>query len=76
MSSKVLIISNANEIVRVIPERIVYVESDGNYSTMVLHDKTEYVFTMNLAHCQQMMEELMKTEYLKIIIGEEVVMAK
>ena len=76
MSSKVLIISNANELVRVIPERIVYVESDGNYSTMVLHDKTEYVFTMNLAHCQQMMEELMKTEYLKIIIGEEVVMAK
>ena len=76
MSSKVLIISNANELVRVSPERIVYVESDGNNSTMVLHDKTEYVFTMNLAHCQQMMEELMKTEYLKIIIGEEVVMAK
>ena len=76
MSSKVLIISNANELVRVSPERIVYVESDGNYSTMVLHDKTEYVFTMNLAHCQQMMEELMKPEYLKIIIGEEVVMAK
>ena len=57
MSNIVLIISNANELVRVRPERIVYVESDGNYSTMVLHDKMEYVFTMNLAHCQQMMEE-------------------
>ena len=56
MSNKVLIISNANELVRIKPERVVYVVSDGNYSTMVLHDKTEYVFTMNLAHCQQMME--------------------
>ena len=46
MSNKVLIISNANELVRVRPERIVYVESDGNYSTMVLHDKTEQVFTL------------------------------
>ena len=35
MSNKVLIISNANELVRVRPERIVYVESDGNYSTMM-----------------------------------------
>ena len=62
MSNKVLIISNSNELVRVRPERIVYVESDGNYSTMVLHDKTEYVFTMNLAHCQQMMEEQLGKE--------------
>lgn len=56
MGSKVLIISNSNELVRVKPERIVYVESDGNYSTMVLHDKTEHVFTMNLAHCQELPE--------------------
>ena len=57
MGSKELIISNSNELVRVKPERIVYVESDGNYSTMVLHGKTEHVFTMNLAHFQQMIEE-------------------
>lgn len=57
VSNKVLIISNSNELVRVKPERVVYVESDGNYSTMVLHDKTELVFTMNLVHCQQLMEE-------------------
>lgn len=31
--------------------------SEGNYSTMVLHDKTEQVFTMNLAHCQQLIEQ-------------------
>lgn len=49
MGSKVIIISNTNELVRVKLERVVYIESDGNYSTMVLHDKTEHVFTLNLA---------------------------
>lgn len=62
MSNKILIISNSNELVRINPERIVYVESDGNYSTLVLHDKTELVFTMNLAHCQQLMEEQLGKE--------------
>ena len=57
MSNKVLIISNSNELVRVKPERIIYVVSDGNCSTMVLHDKMEQVFTVNLAHFQQMIEE-------------------
>jgi len=56
MGNKVLIISNSNELVRIVPARVVYVASDGNYSTFVLHDKTEQVFTMNLAHCQQVME--------------------
>ena len=74
MSSKVLIISNANELVRVRPERIVYVESDGNYSTMVLHDKTEYVFTMNLAHSQQMMEDQLGKEAMTFIrIGKSLI---
>ena len=44
MGNKVIIISNSNELVRVKPERVVYIESDGNYSTMVLHDKMEHVF--------------------------------
>ena len=74
MSSKVLIISNANELVRVRPERLVYVESDGNYSTMVLHDKTEYVFMMNLAHCQQMMEDQLGKEAMTFIrIGKQLI---
>lgn len=61
MSNRAIIISNANELVRVKPERIVYIESDGNYSTLVLHDKTEHVFTMNLAHCQQLIEQQLGT---------------
>lgn len=62
MSSKVIIISNSVELVRVKPERVVYVESDGNYSRMVLHDKTEHLFTLNLAHCQQIIEEQLGKE--------------
>ena len=74
MSNKVLIISNSNELVRVKPERIVYVESDGNYSTLVLHDKTEQVFTMNLAHFQQMIEEQLGKEATTFIrIGKQLI---
>ena len=74
MSNKVLIILNSNELVRVRPERIVYVESDGNYSTLVLHDKTEQVFTMNLAHFQQMIEEQLGKEAMTFIrIGKQLI---
>lgn len=74
MSNKVLIISNSNELVRVKPERIVYVESDGNYSTLVLHDKTEQVFTMNLAHFQQMIEDQLGKEAMTFIrIGKQLI---
>ena len=74
MSNKVIIISNTNELVRVKPERIVYVKSDGNYSTMVLHDKTEQVFTMNLAQCQQLMEEQLGTEAMTFIrLGKQLI---
>ena len=60
--------------VRVKPERIVYVESDGNYSTMVLHDKTEHVFTMNLAHCQELLErQLGKEADTFIRIGKQLI---
>ena len=74
MSNKILIISNSNELVRVKPERIVYVQSDGNYSTLVLHDKTEQVFTMNLAHFQQMIEEQLGKEAMTFIrIGKQLI---
>ena len=74
MGNKVLIISNANELVRIKPERVVYVKSDGNYSTMVLHDKTEQVFTMNLAQCQQLMEEQLGTEAMTFIrLGKQLI---
>lgn len=74
VGNKVLIISNTNELVRVKPERVVYVESDGNYSTVVLHDKTEHVFTMNLAHCQELIEKQLGKEAETFIrIGKQLI---
>lgn len=57
-----IIITTINELIRVYPERIVYISSDGNYSVMVLHDKTEHLFSFNLSHFQQILEEQMKVE--------------
>ena len=74
MGSKVLIISNSNELVRIVPARVVYVASDGNYSTFVLHDKTEQVFTMNLAHCQELIEKQLGKEAETFIrIGKQLI---
>ena len=74
MISKVIIISNTNELVRVKPERVVYIESDGNYSTMVLHDKTEHVFTLNLVHCQELIEQqLGRDAEVFIRIGKQLI---
>ncbi|MCD7898599.1 MAG: LytTR family transcriptional regulator DNA-binding domain-containing protein [Bacteroides sp.] len=57
-----IVISSGNELIRVFPERIVYISSDGNYSTMILHDKTEHLFTMNLSHFQKLIEEQLEEE--------------
>lgn len=69
-----IVISTMNELVRVCPERIVYICSDGNYSTMVLHDKTEQLFSFNLSHFQQIIEKQMKEEAaLFIRIGKSLI---
>ncbi len=36
--TKQLIISTSNDLVRIAPDRIVYISSDGNYSTLVQAD--------------------------------------
>ena len=72
-----IIISSTNELVRVLPQRIVYVSSDGNYSTMVLHDKTEHLFTFNLSHFQKIIETQLKEDaYTFIRIGKSIIINK
>ena len=69
-----IVISSINELIRVCPERIVYITSDGNYSMMVLHDKTEHLFSFNLSHFQQIIEKQMKAEAsLFIRIGKSLI---
>lgn len=74
MNKKAVVISNTNELVRLKPERIVYISSDGNYSTMVLHDKASHVFCMNLTHCQRMLEsQLGKGSMTFIRLGRQLI---
>ena len=71
---KQIIISTSNELVRVLPERIVYILSDGNYSTLVLHDKTEHLITFNLSHFQKLIEKQLKDEASQFIrIGKSLI---
>ncbi len=72
--SKYLIISTSNELVRVAPERIVYINSDGNYSTMVLAGKDEKVFSFNLAAFQKLIEQqLAEDAQIFIRIGKSLI---
>lgn len=60
--SKYLVLTNSNEVVRVTPERIVYILSDGNYSTMVLANNDEHLFTFNLASFEKTIEQQLGTD--------------
>lgn len=72
--SKAIIISNSNELVRVPAERVVYISSDGNYSTMVLHDKSEHLLTMNLAGCEKLLVQQLGTEARTFIrVGKQLI---
>jgi len=69
-----VIISLAGELIRVPSERIVYIESDGNYTTMVLHDKTQQVFSFNLSHFQEILENQLKTNASRFIrVGRSII---
>lgn len=60
--SKYLVLINSNEVVRVSPDRIVYILSDGNYSTMTLVDKNEHLFSFNLASFEKTIEQQLGTD--------------
>lgn len=54
---KFLIISNANELLRLAPEKIVYISSDGNYSHFMLADSTTRMVTVQLGKISDLIEE-------------------
>ena len=60
--SKHLVLINSNEVIRVSPDRIVYILSDGNYSTMTLIDKEEHLFSFNLASFEKIIEQQLGTD--------------
>jgi DNA-binding LytR/AlgR family response regulator len=58
----------------VLYERIVYIFSDGNYSTMVLDNDEKHVFSFNLSAFQILIEKQLESEaQLFIRIGRSLI---
>ena len=71
---EIITITNANDLVRMRAERIIYVASDGNYSTFVLHDKTKQTFSINLAKSMEELErQLGREAQMFIRIGKSLI---
>jgi DNA-binding LytR/AlgR family response regulator len=52
---KKLVISTSTELVRIAPERIVYISSDGNYSTLMQTDGETRTLSYQLGQVESMM---------------------
>jgi len=61
MLKKYLIISTNNDLVRIAPERIVFISSDGNYSNIVLTDNETRMLTFQLGQIEVMIREQLGT---------------
>ena len=62
LMAKPVIIYTANELIRIQPDVIVYVISEGNYTTLVLIDLTEHVFAFNLSHLELLLHDQLGEE--------------
>ncbi len=65
--SKYIILTNSNEVVRISPERIAYITSDGNYSSMVLIDGEKHTFSFNLATFEKILGQQLDSEAQTLI---------
>lgn len=60
--TKQLIISTSNDLVRIAPDRIVYVSSDGNYSTLVQADGEMRMLSFQLGQIEKMIASQLGSE--------------
>ena len=71
---KHLVISTSVELVRIAPETIVYVASDGNYSTLVQVDGEMRLLTFQLGQIEKMIESQLGSEGNRFIrIGKSLI---
>lgn len=56
MDHNYVILSNSNVLVRVTASDIMYISSDGSYSTMVLIDGRKHMFSFNLSSFEKQLE--------------------
>ena len=65
---KHLIITTSLDLVRIAPDRIVYISSDGNYSTMVQADGEMRMLSYQLGQIEKMISEQLGKEYCRLFI--------
>lgn len=74
MLKKHLIIATANDLVRIAPEKIVYISSDGNYCNLMQTDNEMRLLTFQLGQIENMIREQLGTEGLLFIrIGRSLI---
>ena len=74
MSKKYLIIATATDLVRIAPERIVYISSDGNYCNLFLTDNETRMLTFQLGQIESMIHDQLGAEgNLFIRIGRSLI---
>ena len=66
MLKKYLIISTTTDLVRIAPEKIVFISSDGNYCNLVQADNETRMLTFQLGQVENMIREQLGTEQLII----------
>ncbi len=62
MLKKYLIISTATDLVRIAPDKIVFISSDGNYCNLVQTDNETRMLTYQLGQVENMMREQLGTD--------------
>ena len=62
MNTGYLYINTRNELIRLDCSKIVYMESDGNYTNIVLINKQKVAVCMNLTHMQQFISESLREQ--------------
>ena len=69
MPRKFLIISTATDLVRVAPDKIVFISSDGNYCNLVQADNETRLLTFQLGQIETMIQEQLgadKKQFVRI----------
>ncbi|MDR1369119.1 MAG: LytTR family transcriptional regulator DNA-binding domain-containing protein [Dysgonamonadaceae bacterium] len=71
---KHLIISTSNDLVRVMPDRIVYISSDGNYSNLIQIDGESRLLSYQLGQIEKMISRQLGNEgFIFIRIGKSLI---
>ena len=62
MLKKYLVISTATDLVRIAPEKIVFISSDGNYCNLMQADNESRLLTFQLGQIENMIRDQLGTE--------------